>query len=140
MILIEENSFSKAEYDSQSKIIYFKVTGDVHMPRAKLVLDAQVDFAEDNEVLGILTDITELHNTISTMAGYIATEYFPPLIEKGLVCNAIVVSTEIFHQIAAKELIKRMKDFGIELFYDKNEARKWLLRTVESHTCRTEIS
>jgi len=130
LTVIEKNSFSQAFYNSDEKIVYFKIWGEADIYQTKLVLQSQIDFASAHKILGICTDLSELTGTIAPMSGYIASEYFPALIANGLVCNAIIVSRDIFSQIAAKDLIKRMGNYGIKLFFEDLEAEQWVRTTV----------
>lgn len=134
LALIEKNSFSHSYYDNEEKIINFKIWGDIDFNSTKAVLRGQIEFAQDHKVLGICTDISELNGTIAPISGFIATEYFPTLISLGLLCNAIIVSREIFSQVAAKDLIKKMDSYGIKLFFEDHEAEQWLKHSITQNT------
>lgn len=126
MKIIEENAFSKAEYDEQSKIVYGKYVGVVDVEKSKQTFQAIVAFAKVTPVVGTCSDISDLKGTYSMLVGYIVEHVFPPLIENGLKKSAIVVSSDVFTLFATEHLLEEIPSHELQIFETVDEATKWL--------------
>lgn len=130
MELIVENKFGSAYYDPGTKIIYSRYYGIVNVELALEILEAQKKFGLENGAKAICADLSELKGTFTMVNEYLTTEFFPPLIQQGLICNAIAVSPDIFSQFATKDLIKKMGSFELQTFGDLDEAKSWVVMRV----------
>jgi hypothetical protein len=131
MELIKENSFAKAEYNAENNIIYSKYGGKVDSKKALEVLEAQLKFSESNKVKAIHADLSDLSGTFTMINEWLEKNFFPVLIERGMVCHAFVVSPDIFSGFALDNLIKRIGSFEMQTFKNSEKSEEWMLAKLK---------
>ncbi len=121
-----EKLFSKGayslEYDKETKILYVVSKGRVNVEDFKELIDAELDFIKKNQVLATLVDSSEQIGTFTMLTDYMANTCIPVLVERGVNCNAIVVSHDIFGQFSTENLIKKIKHVEFRTFQSYDEA------------------
>ncbi|MFO7658746.1 MAG: hypothetical protein R6W78_16925 [Bacteroidales bacterium] len=123
---IIRNELGSVSFDKEKKILFEEFSGRVHIEKAKEIFSKELQFAEKHKILGICSDITNLVGTFTHFNTFFQNDYFPTLIQKGLVCNCIIVSNDIFTQFATENLITRLGNFEIKTFNNKEEGCKWV--------------
>ncbi|MEM1408021.1 MAG: hypothetical protein AAGG59_14670 [Bacteroidota bacterium] len=132
MEIIKENSFAKAEYDAGSSVIYSSYSGAVNIEKALEVLEAQLVFASKNNVRAIHANLSKLTGTFTMINEWLEKNFFPPMIEKGMECHALIVSSDIFSQFAINDLVQRIGSFELQTFGDYMKGKDWILEKLGS--------
>lgn len=131
MELIKENSFAKAEYNPTTCIVYSRYAGDVNVNKALEVLEAQLDFSKSHKVKAIQADLSGLKGTYTMLNEWLENNFFPVIIERGMICHAFIVSSDIFSEFATKDLIKRIGDFEMGTFNETKKSEEWILEKLK---------
>ncbi|MGD1846011.1 MAG: hypothetical protein ACFB10_11515 [Salibacteraceae bacterium] len=130
MELIFENVHGGVRYDRKRQILQYKFVGMVRPELVKEVTGAGLKFAATNKVTGSTADLSELSGTFTALNDYLINEYFPPMIQKGLICHAIIVPHDIFTRFAANALLQRMGDFTMRTFDNDVDAIQWVYEMI----------
>ncbi len=131
MILIKENSAGKAEYDEENGIIYSRYKGIVDINKSIEILEAQLTFVSDKTIKALHTDLSELKGTFTLLNNWLQEKFFPIMVQKKLICAAIIYSSDIFSQFAINDMIKRVGSTEIQTFGDYKKAEEWVLEKIK---------
>jgi hypothetical protein len=126
METIFKGSHVTLSYDGGKKILYYEYKGTVLVDKGIEGLKKTMEFASKRSVKGILSDLTEMSGSFTNANEFLENEYYPYMIQRGLVCNAFVVSNNVFTKFATDQLIKRMGSFELRTFNNVPEAQKWV--------------
>ncbi len=110
------------EFDRETKILYRVLKGRIKEKVARDLLDAEIEFAKNNQILATFTDAREQTGTFTMVNNKIAQEVVPILVKSGVICTAMVVSRDVFGEFAAKDLLKKVDQFEFQIFQDYDEA------------------
>lgn len=130
MELIGKNSHLTCHYDPQEKILHLVFNGRVNTDLTKEVTSRILEFANTNQVLGEYVDLSEMTGTFTQLIEYLTKEYYPTMMARGLKCEGVVVSKDVFTKFAADSLIKKMGNFVMQTFQSRDEALNWIRETV----------
>lgn len=126
MKVICQNDFGKAWYNEKSQVLIEKYTGRVKEELAMEVVKENMAFGEKHQVKGILADLTETVGTFTKVNEFLEKVYFPFFMERGAKGVALAVSKDVFTLFAAKDLIKRLPGFEIQIFDGLKKAQTWI--------------
>jgi hypothetical protein len=134
--LVAENDFGVSQYERVNQIIHYKFRGVANIEKAKEIFHKTLDFSEKNKVSGIQSDIVELIGSFTKLEAYFSEDYFPILQKRGLKCNSIIVSKDIFSKYSAQRLVEnsakhKNTGFKMETFSNIVEGYQWLLKTIK---------
>jgi hypothetical protein len=129
---IYENSFGKAFYEKENKIVHESYSGVVNPGLAMEVIQSVKAFSENNTVLGDIINLTDVRGTFTGINEYLSKEFFPILIKRGCVAFAMVLSNDIFTEFAANSLVKKLGAAEVQLFNNLNEGEKWVHNCIEN--------
>ncbi len=127
---IFENDSGIVYYDQETRIIFDEFFGRADIGNGLEIFVLEQNFAINNKISGICTDISRLSGVFLQLNEFFEKEFFPYMIKKGLICNAIVVSKDVFTKFATKDLLKRIKNFEIRTFDNREDAMRWVEEKV----------
>ncbi len=131
MKLIVENELAIVNYDEEKKTV-FSVYSGIPSPESLMeILQAILAFSETSRVVAIIGDITGLKGTFTSMNDYILNDYYPPLIERGLKIDVLVVSKEVFAQFELEDLGEIIGGVEVKMFDSMEVAKEWVFSNVE---------
>lgn len=131
MELIGKNDHGVAEYDSSTKMVYFKFSGTFNLESTKELLRIEMSFVENNPAYGSVVDLSDMEGTFTAMNEFLVQDYFPVIIKLGRKCQSIIVPQDIFTKFAANSIIQKMGSFTMQTFGDREEAVAWTLQTAK---------
>ena len=131
MELIIDNGYSRAEYYPDLKVIYTYSKGLVNVELGKEAMLAQQKHGLEHGLEGIVVDFSELKGTFTSVNEWTEKVFFPPLLDNGLKCTAMVVSPDVFAHFAIKDIVKKMGSFEIQIFKDLDSAWEWVKERIK---------
>jgi hypothetical protein len=135
---IYENDSGVVYYDRDKKILVDEFFGRADIGNGLEIFVFEQNFANNNTISGICTDIRKLSGVFLQLNEYFEKEFFPYMIQKGLICNAIVVSRDVFTKFATKDLLKRIKNFEIRTFDEREDAMRWVEEKVSGERSKEQ--
>jgi hypothetical protein len=133
MELIYENKYGKAEYDSTTKTVRTQYIGISMVEPIIDYLRKVIQFSQKYPIRHGVTNLTQMKGTFTGAMDFIENEFYPKMINNGLLTYAMVISNDIFTKFAAEELTKRIGGkLDWRVFSDLEEAEKWTKSMMES--------
>lgn len=127
---IAKNEHGYAEYDPQTKVVYYHFIGVFNLEGTKEITNEVMAYSKDRLVEGTCVNLSKLKGTFTAMNSYFTEVYFPALISRGLKCQGIVVPHDVFTKFAADTIVRKMGDFTMRTFGDASEAHEWVLQNT----------
>jgi hypothetical protein len=123
---IYENKYGKAEYDRATKTVRTQYVGVAITESIIDFLSMIVLYSEKNKIEHGITNLSQMKGTFTAAMDYLENEFYPKLIENGLLTYAMVVSSDIFTKFAADQLTKKIGGkLDWQVFSSIEEAEKW---------------
>ena len=127
MELIAKNKHLTCHFDAKNKVLHLIFEGVVNTDLTKEVTIKIIEFTRKNQVLGEFVDLSKMTGTFTHLIDYLTKEYYPKMLAQGMQCEGVVVSKDVFTKFAADTLIKKMGDFVMQTFQDRDQALQWVL-------------
>jgi len=132
METIIDNGYSCADYDADNNIIISQFVGVEDLKKEEESLLAQRDFGVGHSVKGIVADVSGMAGKLSMLDNWADKEFFPPLIARGLLCEAVVVSKDEYMHFATNDIMKKHGDFEVHAFDNLQKAKQWVMNKVHN--------
>jgi hypothetical protein len=134
MILIYENKYGKAEYETAKKTVRTQYVGISMVEPIIDYLQKVIQYSEIHPIRHGITNLTQMKGTFTGAMGFIEGEFYPKMINNGLRTYAMVISNDIFTKFAADELTKKIGGkLDWKVFSSLEEAEKWTNSMIEAH-------
>ncbi len=127
MELIGKNKHLECTFESDKKIVRLKFSGIANPELTKEITAKILAFTKTTQILGSYVDLADMTGTFTKLNEHLINDYFPVMVGQGLRCEGVVVSKDVFTKFAADTLIKKMGNFTMQTFQDKQEAYKWVV-------------
>lgn len=134
MELIGKNKHLTCHFDSENKVLHLIFEGVVNTDLTKEVTIKIIEFTKKNKVLGEFVDLSKMTGTFTHLIDYLTKEYYPKMLAQGMQCEAVVVSKDVFTKFAADTLIKKMGNFVMQTFHNREQALLWVLENAKQRT------
>lgn len=114
----------------RSSVIEVKISGDYYLEEAKQVVKETIEFVENHNCYNVLTDAREAKIHLSVFDLYNASQeikekFTPTNLPINKLRRALVVDGET-PDLNFLENVNFNKGHAMQVFYDIDEARKWL--------------
>jgi len=126
MVHIYENKYGKAEYDPATKTVHTQYVGVAITESIIDFLSMIILYSEKHRIEHGITNLTQMKGTFTAAMDFLENEFYPKLIQNGLLTYAMVVSGDIFTKFAADQLTKKIGGtLDWQVFESLQEAEKW---------------
>ena len=131
-MIIAKNNLATTSYDKENKVLVSVYDGRVRISLALEHLANIVEFYKNNEVIGSVVDVKEVHGSFAKVFEYMKESYYPIAIENGLKSQVYVVSEDLIVANLGSKLKGLATSFKLksEVFSDRAEAEKWLKSVI----------
>jgi hypothetical protein len=92
----------------------------------KAGLQAVVDIIEGDQCIKWLSDLSQIQGSFDSSKSWISDYVMPRVIRAGLKYQAMVIPKNIFAKLSTQDTIKKINQFEIRQFSNRQEARAWL--------------
>jgi hypothetical protein len=134
MELIYENKYGKAEYDRATKTVRTQYIGVSITEPIIDYLSKVILYSEKQRIKHGITNLTQMKGTFTGAMDFIENEFYPKMINNGLITYAMVISNDIFTKFAADQLTKKIGGkLDWRVFSSLEEAEKWTSSMFEAH-------
>ena len=138
MELIGKNKHLECYFEND--IVRLKFFGLAN-PELTMEITAKIlAFTKTTKILGSFVDLTDMVGTFTKLNEHLIERYFPAMIAQGLKCEGVVVSKDVFTKFAADALVKKMGDFTMQTFQNKDDAYNWVVNTLEKNKFESRLS
>jgi hypothetical protein len=135
MILIYENKFGKAEYDEPNKIVRTQYIGIANTEAIIDYLSKVITYSETHPIKHGVTNLSQLKGTFTGAMDFIEGQFYPKMIQNGLLTYAMVISNDVFTKFSADQLTKKIEGkLDWQIFSDINEAEEWTCKQIKKNS------
>ncbi|MFN8436194.1 MAG: hypothetical protein U0V72_01045 [Cytophagales bacterium] len=122
------NVFFQLEFDEQKNSVYAYWNGFVTIENVKEGAELVAEMLEQTHCPNFINVNTDLTGPWESSNDWIQREWTPRAIKGGLKNFAFVVSPNIFGQLSAMDLNKRLENFDLEMktFSSLDDAQQWI--------------
>lgn len=128
MIYMDE-PYLKLEWDEANKIVVAQWTGFFSGERFRAGLIKGLEVIAAHSAANWLADVSDAKVTSLEDQNYLAYEWTPLAIARGLRRIAYVVPKDVIAQMALNRIVSQTQGLEMHYFSDKREAQNWLTTT-----------
>ncbi|MEO1050551.1 MAG: hypothetical protein AAFX87_07985 [Bacteroidota bacterium] len=114
------------QYDEENSWLYANWVGFMTMDMIKQGGLMLIEAVRESKCKHMLNDNREVEGTWAKANEWIATEWGPKIMDAGLRNFAMILSSNIFSEMSAKDLETKQDSFTMRSFVDIEDAKKWL--------------
>ena len=132
MIVIQENDLAIASYDEDLGLILFETKNFLANKNTSLIqalLKSVIKFADENNVIGEIVDLTNLRGNFNPVIEYLVAAYYPEVAKRGMKRAAYVVSKDSLSRRLVKRIINDNNVMETMAFDDYEQAKKWVINS-----------
>lgn len=93
--------------------------------------EAMYEFLKDKKAKAFLSDTRDVRDAWDEANEWIATDLTPRLVAEGLTRLAVIISSDLFHQLTVEELEQSISGFTMRHHDSPEEAIAWLEEGVQ---------
>ena len=134
-MIVTQNELVTTFYNKEKKILVSVYKGRANIKLAIEHINQFIDtsFHKNNEVLGSIIDVKEVHGSFIKIFEYVKDFYYPVVVNNGLTCQAYVVSEDLIIKNLGLKMQQMASSFKLKsaLFFQRKEAEKWVNETLD---------
>jgi hypothetical protein len=123
-----EEKYLTIHHDENINCIHMQWTGFAASQNYKNGMNTGLEKVKEKKVTKWLANMTDMAVITPDDQKWTNEDWFPRLLEAGIRTAAVVMSKDIFNQLAVKKIGEEMTDnsYTMHFFGDLEEAKKWL--------------
>ncbi len=123
-----EEKYLKIHYNEEVNCIHMQWTGFATTEKYKNGMNTGLEKVKEKKVSRWLADMVDMAAISPDDQKWTNEDWFPRLLEAGVKTSAVVMSKDIFNQLAVKKIGQDMTNnsYTMHFFDDLEEAKKWL--------------
>lgn len=127
MPLFEEKHLT-IHHDQETECIHMQWTGFANSQKYRHGMNTGLEKVKEKKVSKWLANMSEMGAIMPEEQKWTNEDWFPRLLDAGIRTAAVVMSKDIFNQLAVKKIGEDMTDnsYTMCFFYNLEEAKVWL--------------
>jgi hypothetical protein len=123
-----EEKYLTIHHNEDVNCIHMQWTGFAASEKYRYGMNTGLEKVKEKKVSRWLADMTDMGAIVSEDQKWTNEDWFPRLLGAGIKTAAVVMSKDIFNQLAVKKIGEDMTDnnYTMYFFYNLAEAKEWL--------------
>jgi hypothetical protein len=131
--LIYQNKYGKAEYDASLQTVRTEYIGISNTDAIIDYLQKVIEFSETHSIRHGITNLVQLKGTFTGALDFIENQFYPSMINNGLISYAMIISSDVFTRFSADQLTKKIGGkLDWRVFSNLDEAENWTNGIIQS--------
>lgn len=130
---IHENSFAKAQYDRENKVLHATYQGLVNVDLAIENFEAIIAKLDECPLRAGIFNCMKMKGTFTKVNNWLNEVWYPAIIPQGYLCWSLA-TTDVFTRFAASMLINSLtpKEITAKIFGSLEKAESWVYDYVKA--------